>query len=129
MIDHGAKIAVRDVGGWYDAGKLDTLLETNEAMLTRRGLARVPAGFSGATIIDPVYIEDGVTATNSTIGPNVSIGAGTVLDGATVRHAVIGTKATIRNATLHDSFLGDSVVVEGVSGAMTIGDHSEVRGG
>src|SRR5690606_3465431 len=27
MIDHGAKIRVIDVEGWYDAGKLDTLLE------------------------------------------------------------------------------------------------------
>jgi glucose-1-phosphate thymidylyltransferase len=128
MIDHGAKIAVRDVGGWYDAGKLDTLLETNEAMLSKRGLARVPANFSGATIVEPVYIEDGVTATNSTIGPNVSIGKGTVLDGATIRNSVIGDKCTIVRATLHDSFLGDQVTVEGTTGSMTLGDHSEFRG-
>ena len=30
MIDKGAKLKVIDVDGWYDAGKLDTLLETNE---------------------------------------------------------------------------------------------------
>src|SRR3954471_21004179 len=30
MIDKGAKIKVVDVEGWYDAGKLDTLLETNQ---------------------------------------------------------------------------------------------------
>ena len=128
MIDHGAKIAVRDVGGWYDAGKLDTLLETNRAMLEQRGLARVPANFSGATIIDPVYIEDGVTATNSTIGPNVSIGKGTRLDGATVRDSVIGDKCTLVRSTLHGSFLGDAVTVEGATGSMTLGDHSEFRG-
>src|SRR6266850_7758426 len=29
MIDKGAKLKVIDVEGWYDAGKLDTLLETN----------------------------------------------------------------------------------------------------
>lgn len=127
MIDHGARIAVRDVGGWYDAGKLDTLLETNEAMLTKRGLARVPAGFSGATIIEPVYIEDGVRATNSTIGPNVSIGKGTVLDGAVVRNSVIGDKCGLAHCELHDSFLGDHVVVQGAKGSMTLGDHSELR--
>src|SRR5690606_20681368 len=33
MIDKGAKIRVIDVEGWYDAGKLDTLLETNRVML------------------------------------------------------------------------------------------------
>ena len=35
MIEHGAKIKVVDVEGWYDAGKLDTLLDTNRAMLER----------------------------------------------------------------------------------------------
>ena len=28
MIDHGAKLKVLDVHGWYDAGKIDTLLDT-----------------------------------------------------------------------------------------------------
>ena len=35
MIDHGAKIRVLDVAGWYDAGKLDTLLETNRVMIEK----------------------------------------------------------------------------------------------
>src|SRR5436305_12224507 len=42
MIDKGARIKVVDVEGWYDAGKLDTLLDTNRAML-ERGRARMPA--------------------------------------------------------------------------------------
>ena len=41
MINKGAKIKVVDVEGWYDAGKIETLLETNEAMLIR-GRARRP---------------------------------------------------------------------------------------
>ena len=39
MIDKGAKIRVIDVEGWYDAGKIETMLETNQAML-ERGRAR-----------------------------------------------------------------------------------------
>ena len=39
MIDNGAKIKVIDVEGWYDAGKLGTLLETNRTMLDE-GAAR-----------------------------------------------------------------------------------------
>ena len=42
MIDHGAKIQVVDVEGWYDAGELGTLLETNRTML-EKGRARRPA--------------------------------------------------------------------------------------
>ena len=126
MIDHGAKIKVVDVEGWYDAGKLDTLLETNQAMLEKRGLARVPAGFSGATIIEPVYIEDGVTATDATIGPNVSIGKGTTISGSTIRNCVIGDNCTIASSALHDSMLGNAVTVNGFTGALSLGDNSEL---
>jgi glucose-1-phosphate thymidylyltransferase len=125
MIDHGAKIKVVDVEGWYDAGKLDTLLETNQAMLEQRGLARVPAGFSGATIIPPVYIEDGASASNATIGPNVSLGKGSKVVGSSIRNAVIGDDCTITNSVLHDSMLGNGVVLTGVRGQMTLGDHAE----
>jgi glucose-1-phosphate thymidylyltransferase len=129
MIEHGAKIKVVDVEGWYDAGKLDTLLETNQAMLEKRHLARVPAGFAGATIIPPVYIEDGASASNATIGPNVSIGKGTKITGSTIRDAVIGDDCVITGSTLHDSMLGNGVLLTGVSGSMTLGDSAEIVAG
>jgi len=126
MIEHGAKIKVVDVEGWYDAGKLDTLLETNRAMLEKRHLARIPEGFSGATIIPPVYIEDGATASDATIGPNVSIGKGTAIVGSHVRDAVIGDGCSVTNSTIHDSMLGNGVVVTGVTGRMSLGDNAEL---
>jgi len=125
MIEHGAKIRVVDVEGWYDAGKLDTLLQTNQAMLEKRGLARVPEGFSGATIIQPVYIEDGVTATDATIGPNVSIGKGTRIIGSTIRDSVVGDDCVITGSALHDSMIGNAVLLNGVTGSTTLGDNSE----
>ena len=39
MIEQGRRILTAEVGGWYDCGKLDTLLETNEILL-RKGAAR-----------------------------------------------------------------------------------------
>jgi glucose-1-phosphate thymidylyltransferase len=128
MIDRGAKIRVVDVEGWFDAGKIDTLLETNRAML-ERGRSRKPeAVSSGSQIVDPVYIEDGVKITDSTVGPNVSIGRGAVIQGSTIRDAIVGDGAKIANATLTNSLIGDEAIVDGVSGEMTLSDHSEVRG-
>jgi glucose-1-phosphate thymidylyltransferase len=126
MIDHGAKIKVVDVEGWYDAGKIDTLLETNRAMLDR-GRARVPVGIDLSQIVAPVYIEDGVTITGSVVGPNVSIGAGSVIEHAHLRDTVIGDKARIARCTLSNSLIGDSVVLAGIRGEVTVGDHSEIR--
>lgn len=127
MIDKGAKIRVVDVEGWYDAGQLETLLDTNRVML-EKGRARRPDTLGeGATIVEPVYIEDGCTIEHATVGPNVSLGAGSTVRHATLRDTVAGDKVHISHSTLHDSFLGDQVVVEGVKGRLTAGDHSEIR--
>jgi glucose-1-phosphate thymidylyltransferase len=128
MIDKGARIKVVDVEGWYDAGKLDTLLDTNRAML-ERGAARGPRNAKNSTIVDPVYVEDDVVITNSTIGPNVSVHAGAVIEGSTLRDTIVGSRSTIRNSELHGSMIGDEVVLDGVKGQVTIGDNSEVHVG
>jgi glucose-1-phosphate thymidylyltransferase len=128
MIDKGARIKVVDVEGWYDAGKLDTLLDTNRAML-ERGAARGPRNAKNSTIVDPVYVEDDVVITNSTIGPNVSVHAGAVIEGSTLRDTIVGSRSTIRNSELHGSMIGDEVVLDGVKGQVTIGDNSEVHEG
>ena len=128
MIDKGARIEVIDVEGWYDAGKLDTLLETNEIMLAK-GHGKAPKSVpKGSEIRPPVYIEDNVTLRDSIVGPNVSLGAGSVVEGSRLEHTIAGQNARIRGASLKNSLLGDDVTVEGIAGELTVADHSEVRG-
>ena len=127
MIDHGAKIRVIDVEGWYDAGEQGTLLETNRIML-EKGRARRPSSLPpGVRVIDPVYIEDDVVLSDTTIGPNVAIGAGSRLEGSELRDTIVGSGSTVTNSTLTDSLIGDAAVVEGVRGQINVSDHSVVR--
>ena len=127
MIDKGAKLQVIDVEGWYDAGKIETLLDTNRVML-EKGRARRPKDVDAASrIIDPVYAEDGVRIVGSTVGPNVSLGKGTVVEGSTLSHIVVGERSRIVRSTLTNSLVGDEVQLEGVKGEVTVGDHSEIR--
>jgi glucose-1-phosphate thymidylyltransferase len=126
MIDKGAKIQVVDVEGWYDAGKIDTLIETNQAMLAR-GRSRQPKDLGGSTIIPPVHIEEGVKLKKSKIGPNVSIGAGAVIEESEISHSIIGSKSKITRSVLTNSLVGDETILVGVAGEVTVGDHSEVR--
>ncbi len=126
MIDHGRRILTAEVGGWYDCGKLDTLLETNEILL-RQGSAR-RREFPGVTIHDPVLIQDGVTIEHSTIGPNVTLEAGTRVVNSRLEHTIVGEKGSILDSTLRHSMLGDRVAVRGFKGSTTLGDDSEVTG-
>ena len=45
--------------------------------MLEKGAARRPTNVEkSVTIHDPVYVEDGVTLSNATIGPNVTLGKG-----------------------------------------------------
>ena len=48
--------------------------------------------------------------------------------GSTLRDSVVGRDAKLSHVKLVNSLLGDAVVVSGVNGSLSIGDHSEVNG-
>ena len=125
MIEQGRRILTAEVGGWYDCGKLDTLLETNEILL-RKGRAS-HRDYPGVTIHDPVLIEDDVQIESSTIGPNVTIESGSRIRGSQLRHVITGRDCTVTSSQLSHSMLGNGVVIEGLNGSASLGDHSEVR--
>lgn len=127
MIDHGAKIRTIEVDGWYDCGQLGTLLETNRHLL-ETGRAQRPVGGKEVRIHDPVRVAEGVELEDVELGPNVTIEAGTKIRGAKIRDTIIGANTTIEDVDLHDSMIGDHVVIRGVTGAVSIGNHSEVLG-
>jgi len=124
MIEHGKRILTAEVGGWYDCGKLETLLETNATLLAKGAARR--RDFPGVTIHDPVYIEDGVTIERSEIGPNVSLERGTRVADSRLADTIVGRDARLARVRLNGSMLGNAVVVEGVTGRASLGDHSEV---
>jgi glucose-1-phosphate thymidylyltransferase len=127
MIEHGKRILTAEVGGWYDCGKLDTLLETN-AILLGKGAAR-RRDFPGVTIHDPVYIEDGVTIERSEIGPNVSLEQGTTVRDSRLVNTIVGRDARLSRVRLDGAMIGNAVVAEGLTGSASIGDHAMLTAG
>jgi glucose-1-phosphate thymidylyltransferase len=124
MIERGKRILAAEVGGWYDCGKLDTLLETNEILL-RKGAA-LRQEFPGVTLHDPVRIEEGVRIERSEIGPNVTLERGADVRDSRIKHSIIGRKSTVVKSDLHHSMLGDRVTAIGLKGFASLGDDSEV---
>ncbi|KPJ83362.1 MAG: hypothetical protein AMS18_17505 [Gemmatimonas sp. SG8_17] len=114
MIDNGKRLYTAEVEGWYDCGKVETLLETNAHLLTA-GRARASVGGTGVTVVDPVYVADGVHLENCTIGPNVSIDGDTVVRSSTLRHAIVGKSCRIEGSRVEHSLLGDGVSVSDCS--------------
>ena len=128
MVDHGAKLKVAPVAGWYDAGKPDTLFETNEHLLrTTRGGVDPSATVEDAEIVEPVRIEAGATVRGGRIGPNVTVEAGATLENAVLAHVVVGEKAHLKDVELTEALVGERAKVVGVRGTVSVAADSIVE--
>ncbi len=129
MVDHGAKLITAPVEGWWDAGKPETLLETNGHLLeTGRGGVDEAAIVRDVHIVEPVRIEAGVEVRGGRIGPNVTLERGAVVEDSELRDCVVGPGARLARVSLHDSMIGGFADIRDVSGTMRVTDHSEVSG-
>lgn len=129
MVDRGAKLKVVEVQGWYDAGEMGTLLETNRHVLANSGRARKPDGGVRVRTVEPVRVAEGVELENCELGPNVTIETGAKIRNSKLRDTIVGASVTIEDAELHDSMIGDNSIVKGVHGSVNIGDYSSVENG
>lgn len=124
MLDNGVDMTTFALDGWFDCGKPETLLETNRVLLKDK--SRVIEA-SGSIIREPVHIADGVEISNSIVGPNVSIAAGVHIENSIVKESIVNKNASVRNAMLTDSLLGDSSLVEGKFQSLNVGDSAQVH--
>lgn len=127
MADHGARLKVVEVEGWYDCGEMGTLLETNQHVLQHGSRSREPDGGNNLRCKDPVRVAEGVLLENCEIGPNVTIESGSKIRNSKIRDAIIGANVTIENAELHDSMIGDHALVRGVKGTVNVVDYSVIE--
>jgi glucose-1-phosphate thymidylyltransferase len=129
MVDQGSKILTAPVEGWYDCGKPETLLQTNDHLLrTTRGWVSDSAGVEATVLGDVIRVEDGVMLEGSTFGPNVTIEAGARIINSSLRRCIIGPGAVIRDCVLRDSIIGGHSDVRGFDGSLSVSDHSVVKG-
>jgi glucose-1-phosphate thymidylyltransferase len=127
MVDRGKRLFTAPVAGWYDCGKVDTLLETNRYLLEGGARARIPSGpCPRCTIVPPVYIEDGVTIHDATVGPNVSIEAGSFVAESTIANSILGRNVRVVRGKVRDSVVGDDQHIEGKSLQQSVMDAGEV---
>jgi glucose-1-phosphate thymidylyltransferase len=129
MVDHGSRIATAPVRGWWDAGKPETLLETNHHLLLAGRAGIDPsATVEGVEIVEPVRIEAGVTVRGGRLGPNVTLEEGTTVEGCEIAHTVVGPHAVLEGSTVRDSIIGAHARITRSAGSFLVTDHSVVAG-
>src|SRR5690606_24363526 len=103
MIDKGEKITTFPVEGWYDCGKPETLLSTNQYLLSRKSYY---GKLNNVVINEPVFIADDADVENSVIGPYTTIASGCKIKECIVKNSIIDSNAQVEKAMLDNSIIG-----------------------
>ncbi|TXN37579.1 nucleotidyltransferase [Flagellimonas hymeniacidonis] len=129
MMEKGMKFVPGKVDEWMDCGNKNVTVETNQRMLgflekDGEGLIASSVEKENANIIEPSFIGENVVLKNATVGPYVSVGAGTIIENSTVKNSLIQSKSIIKNANLDNAMIGNHVVFDGNFETISIGDYS-----
>ena len=123
MLDNGERITTFPVEGWYDCGKPETLLSTNQHLLDQKSACKV---YPNVVINNPVFIADDVEIENSVIGPYATIDSGSKISDCIIKNSIIGSKAIVNLSLLENSIIGNNSVIRGTFRRLNSGDSSEI---
>jgi glucose-1-phosphate thymidylyltransferase len=123
MLERGERMQTFDIDGWYDCGKPETLLSTNQHLLSTYP---PPTPRAGVVIRPPVFISPDARVENSIIGPNTTVAAGASVENCVVVNSIISEGADLQDALLRDSIVGSNAHVRGNFKQINIGDSSEL---
>ncbi|HET8753934.1 MAG TPA: sugar phosphate nucleotidyltransferase, partial [Salinimicrobium sp.] len=117
------------VDEWMDCGNKNVTVETNGRMLNflhKDGINLVSenAKIEDSEIIEPCFIGENVVLKNAIIGPNVSIGEGSIVKNSTIKNSLIQTFAEVQNANLNNAMIGNFAKFDGNFTEISIGDFS-----
>lgn len=130
MMAEGKIFKTGTVDEWMDCGNKAITIETNQRMLGflqadgEEQLVASSAVLENAKIIEPCFVGENVVIKNTTIGPFVSVGNGTVIENSIIENSLIQTNTEIQNAKLNNAMIGNNVKYNGEFTSISIGDYS-----
>lgn len=129
MKQSGLKFVPGKVDEWMDCGNKDVTVETNGRMLNflhldGQKLISDSVKITNSEITEPCYIGENVELINAKIGPNVSIGDGTIIKDSNIKNSLIQSFSEIKNASLENAMIGNHAKFNGEFTQVSIGDFS-----
>ncbi|MDP1995397.1 MAG: sugar phosphate nucleotidyltransferase [Ignavibacteria bacterium] len=123
MIDDGEKFTTFPVDGWYDCGKPETLLSTNQFLLNEKS-----SDISIPTVIinQPVFIAETAIIENSVIGPFATIGENVKISESIIKNSIVGAQAEVSKSLLENSIVGRHSLINGSFKRLNTGDSTEL---
>lgn len=129
MTEQGLRFKTVPVQNWFDCGRKEVLLETNEMLLGQAGYAsdafNLPE-FEDTIFIHPVAVGKNCQLSHSIIGPHVTIGDNAQIRSSIIKDSIIGSFAALEDVVLKHSVIGSDTTIKGMNLSLNIGDNTEI---
>lgn len=127
MAKAGTPVDIVHAEQWLDVGNGDVLLSSNALLLKKFGGYTAPtATITNSVVIEPVHIAENCKIENSIIGPNITLGANTIVANSIIENGIIGTYSKLEKMKLLDFVIGSDSSLKGTSQTITVGDNTEI---
>ncbi|HUW12466.1 MAG TPA: sugar phosphate nucleotidyltransferase [Anaerolineae bacterium] len=126
LVDRGLRFVASTVDVWEDCGTPPAVLHTNRYLLEHGEGNADEVDTVNSVIIPPVHIAASATVENSVIGPYVTIGEGAEVRCSIIRDSIVDAGATIVDAMLDQSLVGEFALVRDRFRRFNVGDSSAV---
>ncbi len=126
----GARFKAGSVDVWMDCGNKNAMVDTNTKVLGfikgDKGLVSASVKKENSVVIEPCFIGENVSLTNSVVGPNVSIESGAVITGSVVRNSILRGHTRVQDCVMDNSMIGERAQVKGHALDVSISDDSTI---
>jgi glucose-1-phosphate thymidylyltransferase len=112
---------------WLDCGNKNATVESNTAILQSGNNTVNLATIENSTIIEPCYLAADVKIYNSVIGPNVSIGSGSVIKNSNISDSIIQENSLIEFKLMTNSMVGSKASIIGRPEDLSVGDFNQIQ--
>ena len=127
MVERDVHFSTYGVDHWYDCGRKEVLLETNQMLLQKR-VSEVGTQYvyHNAIIIPPVIFGEKCSFHNAIIGPNVTLGDHVKIADTIISNSIIGDFVHVSSSVLTSSVIGNDAIIKGMPHSLNIGDNNEI---
>lgn len=114
---------------WLDCGNKVVTVNANQRVLEfdrekNIELVDPSAKINNSVIIPPCFIGKDVVLNDSVVGPHVSLGQGTKVNGSIIKNSIVQSNASIKNINLKDSMVGNHSNINKTPQDLSVGDYT-----
>ncbi len=119
------KIKAVSVDKWFDCGRPEILLRTNEYLLSKMGKGEVKLR-GDSVVIGPSFVARDAKIEGSVIGPYASVSSGAVVRNSVIVNSIVDEGAVLENLVIKDSIIGPKAVLKSTFKKLNVGEKSEI---